>query len=62
MLLLAAEGTHLIRTVRRKRKAQALRAQAMAIHACQSDDTNTTVGQEHKNSDQGLDRYTEHHV
>jgi len=62
MVVVAAEGTHLMRNAHRKRRALALRARAMAVQGCQGDGQESASEEDQDGNSSCMESYTTHRV
>ena len=61
-MVVAAEGTHLIRNAHRKRRALALRARAIAAQGWQGDDQESASEEDQDGDSPCMESYTTHRV
>ena len=61
-MVVAAEGTHLIRNAHRKRRALALRARAMAAQGWRGDDQEGASEEDQDGDSSRMESYTTHRV
>jgi hypothetical protein len=62
MVVVAVEGTHLMRNAHRKRRAMALRARAMAAQGCQGDGQEIASEEDQDSNSSCMESYTIHRV